>query len=88
MVCLAIRWQIGLVSVYRFTLFQRSYVVRFPPFCGDIFFEEELCLELKEFLMGGFCDGAVRFVSGIGRSVFHVAGGLGVSEGTLGRWVR
>ncbi len=59
-------------------------MLELPPFCGDIFFEEELCLELKEFLMGGFCGGVVWFVSGIGRSVCHVARGLGVSEGTLG----
>ncbi len=60
----------------------------FPPFRGDILYEEELCLELKETLIGSFCDGAVRIVTETARPVSHVDRELGVNEGTLDQWVR
>ncbi len=61
-----------------------------PPlfFRGDIFYEEELCLEVKETLIGSFCDGVVRIVGEAGRPVCYVVCELGVDEGVFGLWVR
>ncbi len=52
--------------------------MRFPPFRGDIFYEEELCLELKETLIGSFCDGVVRIVNETAKPASHFARKLGV----------